>query len=308
MLERVTQAVSGSTPAPDVTVTRAGPAAFVRPRVSGKFLFVGDDKFWIRGTTYGTFGPDEHGFEYPAPGTVEADFRAMAENGLNSVRVYTVPPRWLLDAAERHGLRVMVGLPWEQHVTFLDGRQSANDIVQRLRSKVHQCKGHPAILSYAIGNEIPSQIVRWHGARPIERFLKRLVEMVREADPGALVTYVNYPTTEYLDLSFVDFLSFNVYLESSETLTAYLARLQNIAGERPLVMAEIGLDSRRNGEERQASTLDWQIRTCFDAGCAGAFIFAWTDEWHRGGHAIDDWDFGLTSRDRVAKPALAAVR
>ena len=30
-------------------------------------------------------------------------------------------------------------------------------------------------------------------------------------------------------------------------LEAYLARLQNLAGDRPLVMAEIGLDSRRNG-------------------------------------------------------------
>jgi hypothetical protein len=51
-------------------------------------------------------------------------------------------------------------------------------------------------------------------------------------------------------------------------------------------MAEIGLDSRRNGEERQAEVLDWQVRTAFAAGCAGAFVFAWTDEWHRGGYDI----------------------
>ena len=34
---------------------------------------------------------------------------------------------------------------------------------------------------------------------------------------------------------------------------------------------------------------------------------AWTDEWHRGGSEILDWDFGLTGRDRRPKPALAAV-
>jgi GT2 family glycosyltransferase len=68
------------------------------------------------------------------------------------------------------------------------------------------------------------------------------------------------------------------------------------------------LDSRRHGEETQARTLSWQIRTSLAAGCAGAFVFAWTDEWHRGGHDIDDWDFGLTGRDRRPKPALAEVR
>src|SRR5436309_4893603 len=25
------------------------------------------------------------------------------------------------------------------------------------------------------------------------------------------------------------------------------------------------------------------------AGCAGVFVFAWTDEWHRGGYDIADW-------------------
>ena len=102
-------------------------------------------------------------------------------------------------------------------------------------------------------------------------------------------------------LPFVDFVAFNVYLESREQLAAYLARLQNLAGERPLLLAEVGLDSRRNGEEAQAATLKWQIETIFEGGCAGAFVFAWTDEWHRGGYDIEDWDFGLTTRDRRAK-------
>src|SRR5439155_20222078 len=46
----------------------------------------------------------------------------------------------------------------------------------------------------------------------------------------------------------------------------------------------------------------------FAGGCAGAFVFAWTDEWHRGGHDIRDWCFGLTRHDRTHKPALETVR
>ena len=276
--------------------------------VRGKFLFAGTHKVWVRGVTYGTFAPNEHGDQYPPAAEVERDFALMVANGINTVRVYTPPPRWLLDAALGHGLRVMIGLPWEQHVAFLAEAATARDIVQRVREQVRSSAGHPAVLCYAVGNEIPGSIVRWHGREHVERFIRWLYDAVKQEDRAALVTYVNFPTTEYLQLPFLDFVCFNVYLESEERLSAYLARLQNQAGERPLVLAELGLDSRRNGEETQAASLAWQLRTTFAEGCAGAFVFGWTDEWHRGGFDIDDWDFGLTRRDRQAKPALAAIR
>jgi O-antigen biosynthesis protein len=283
-------------------------ALATRPHVRGKFLYVGNRKLYLRGVTYGTFRPDEQGSEYGDERTVERDFEQMSAAGLNAVRTYTVPPSWLLDLAQRHGLYVMVGVPWEQHVAFLDDPGRADSIEQRVRESVRACAGHPAILCYTIGNEIPAPIVRWHGRRRIEAFLERLYCAAKSEDPQGLVSYVNYPSTEYLQLPFLDLLCFNVFLEQRDRLEAYLARLQNVAEDRPLVMAEVGLDSRRHGEDEQAATLGWQISTSFAAGCAGAFIFAWTDEWHRGGHDIQDWDFGLTDRARRPKPALAAVR
>ena len=231
----------------------------------------------------------------------------MAAHGFNAVRLYTVPPRWLLDVAQRHGLGVMIGLPWEQHVAFLDNVRLARSIEEGMRAGVAACLGHPAVLCYSIGNEIPSSIVRWHGRHRVERYLEQLYRAVKAEDPHALVTYVNYPGTEYLQLPFLDIVSFNVYLESLGQFAPYLERLQNIAGERPLIVAEVGLDSQRNGEDVQADTLNWQVRTSFATGCAGTFVFAWTDEWYRGESEIEDWDFGLTHRDRCPKPALAAV-
>ena len=278
-----------------------------RPRVRGKFIFVGDDKLYIRGVTYGPFRPDESGSEYHQPEDVDRDFALMAANGINAVRTYTVPPRWLLDLANAHGLWVMVGIPWEQHITFLDDRERLVSIEEKVRTGVRACGSHPAVLCYAIGNEIPAPIVRWHGQGRVQKFLERLYRAAKAEDPDGLVTYVNYPTTEYLLLPFVDLVCFNVYLERQEPLEAYLARLHNLAGERPLIMGEIGLDSRRNGLDTQASALDWQVRTAFAAGTSGAFVFAWTDEWHRGGYDIEDWDFGLVTRDRQPKPALAAI-
>src|SRR3954447_7406261 len=279
-----------------------------RPRVAGKFIFVGNEKLYLRGVTYGTFAPDANGDQYGTPAQVESDFAAMAASGINSVRTYTVPPRWLLDAAQLHGLYVMVGLPWEQHVAFLDTRKRRRSIENHVREGVRACAGHPALLAFTVGNEIPSPVVRWHGRRKVERFLERLYRAVKDEDAGALVTYVNYPSTEYVDVSFADFVCFNVYLEQRDRLEAYLARLQTLAGDRPLVMGEIGLDSARNGEQAQAETLAWQVCTAFAEGCAGAFVFAWTDEWHRGGYEVEDWDFGLTDRERRPKAALTALR
>src|SRR5207237_2897690 len=138
------------------------------------------------------------------------DFATMAAAGINTVRTYTVPPRWLLDAAADAGLYVMVGLPWEQHVAFLDGRARRRSIEARVRAGVRACAGHPAVLGYAIGNEIPAPIVRWYGARPVRRFLERLYRAAKAEDPAGLVTYVNYPSTGYLELPFIDFVCFHV--------------------------------------------------------------------------------------------------
>jgi GT2 family glycosyltransferase len=283
------------------------PRFSTRLRARGKFLFDGHEKFYVRGVTYGPFRPVD-GSEYGNPASVESDFDEMSRNGVNTIRTYTVPPRWLLDAAERHGLRVLVGLPWEQHVTFLDTGARRRGIEEKVRAGVRAVAGHAAVLGYTIGNEIPASIVRWHGRRRVERFLERLYRIAKAEDPESAVTYVNFPPTEYLQLPFVDFVCFNVYLENPDRLESYIARLQNIAGDQPLVLAEIGLDSQRNGQDTQALSLDWQVRAVFAGGGAGAFVFSWTDEWHRGGHDIEDWDFGLTDRDRNPKPSLTAIR
>jgi GT2 family glycosyltransferase len=306
----MSQAAAGLTAAAALTLARADaePPFDARPRAGGKFLFAGDAKLWVRGVTYGTFAPRPDGDDYPGDAQLARDFAAMRAHGINALRCYTVPPRRLLDAAARAGLRVMVGLPWEQHVAFLDDAGRADDIERRVRAGVRRCAGHPAVLCYAIGNEIPASIVRWHGRRRVERFLERLYRAAKAEDPSSLVTYVNFPTTEHLQLPFLDLVCFNVYLEAKDRLEAYLARLQNLAGEKPLLMAEIGLDSRRNGLEKQAESLEWQVRSAFASGCAGTFAFAWTDEWHRGGHDIEDWDFGLVARDRSPKPALGALQ
>ena len=159
-----------------------------RPSVRGKFLWAGGEKLLVRGVTYGTFRPDAVGDEYPPQATVERDFAAMAAQGLNTVRTYTAPPPRVLDAAGRHGLWLLAGLGAERLVGHVNDRGGEALVADSIRRQVAACSGAPAILGYAVGNEIPASIVRWFGPRRVERLIGRLAGIVRAADPGALVT------------------------------------------------------------------------------------------------------------------------
>lgn len=279
-----------------------------RPVAAGKFITVAGTKLYLRGVTYGAFAPAADGLPFPPRDVVAADLAKMAEAGVNAVRVYDAPPVWLLDLAAEAGLWVMVGLAWDQRTAKLGSRGQRRTIERSVRAGVRAVAGHRAILAYSVGNEIPPSIIRWHGHRFLEAFIGRLAAIVREEDPGALVSYANYLTTDFLRLPTLDFVSFNVHLEDPERHESYLARLQSLAGDRPLVVTEIGLDSKRHGTDEQAASIGWQIPSVFRGGAAGAFVFAWTDDWYRDGHAIDDWDFGMTDRERSPKPALDAMR
>jgi GT2 family glycosyltransferase len=281
------------------------PAA--RVRTAGKFFIADQKKFFLKGVTYGPFNPIWHGSDYHAPATVEHDFSMMAAHGINAVRTYTAPPRWLLDIAARQGIGVMAGIPWTQHVAFLDHKEHIQHSYRLVHDAMDRLGAHPALLAIAVGNEIPAQVVRWYGHRRIEKHLEKLARIVKQEDPATLVTYANYPTTEYLELPFLDFVSFNVYLDAPDRFDAYLPRLQNLAGERPLILSEIGVDSVRHGKPAQAEMLVQKINAVFAGGAAGMFTFSWTDEWFRNGCEIGEWKFGLVDRHRKPRVALDAV-
>src|SRR4029077_6160727 len=122
------------------------------------------EKFWVKGVTYGAFRPDSEKREYQDLGKLHRDFAQMVAAGINTVRIpHTMPPRHLLDIALKHRLRVMVGLSAEQYAGYLIDTKKAPDIESEIRKKVRTCAGHPALLCYALGNEIPAQLVRWIG-------------------------------------------------------------------------------------------------------------------------------------------------
>ncbi len=279
-----------------------------RPRARGKFLFRGSEKIFLRGVTYGPFALGSHGDQFPERDMVRRDFALMRDLGVNCFRTFTPPPEWVLDLAEDNSLGVLVGLPWTQHVCFLDEPEVIKDIRAQVTAGAESCAQHPAVFALLIGNEIPPDIVRWHRPDRLRSFLRGLYDLVKTVAPDVLVTYANFPPTEYLDLDFLDVIAFNVYLHRETDFRRYLSRLQNLAKDKPLVLTEFGIDSLRQGSAEQAQILSWQVRAAFESGVAGTFIFSWTDEWFTGGFHVEDWAFGLVNRERHKKPSYHAVQ
>jgi O-antigen biosynthesis protein len=304
----VAQRVSEGSSAPPASMIGATTVSRERPRAAGKFLYLGTEKFFVRGAAYGAFPPNSRGDQFPEPADVERDFAMMRSAGMNTILTYTVPPASLLDQAHRHGIRAITTIPWMEYVCFLEDRAVRADIRRQVREAVASHRGHPGMMLYCIGKEIPPSIVRWYGKTKTEQFLRDLYNVAKDEDPDCLVTYTNFPTTEYLDLSFVDVFTFNVYLHRRAEFCRYLAHLQHLAGELPFVLTEFGMCSLRHGRDRQAEFLRWQLEEIFDHGLAGGVWFGWTDPFFQDGTLVTEWGFGLVDAERRPKPAYEAAR
>jgi O-antigen biosynthesis protein len=276
--------------------------------VDGKFFRIGTEKFFPKGVTYGPFAPNEEGEMFPSRQRAAADFKLIQQLGCNLIRVYYVPPRWLLDLAAEHGLKIFIDIPWPKHLCFRESYEVWEEAREAVRHAVRNCKGHPAVFAYSVVNEISAEIVRWTGAEKVAECIDQLVDGAKSIDPACLCTFCSFPPTEFLQPKNIDFSCFNVYLHGRKEFESYLLRLQSIAGEKPIVFGEFGIDSIREGEERKCEILSWQIETAFRRGFAGTIIFSFTDDWFRGGQKIADWGFGLTNSERVPKSSYETVR
>jgi glycosyltransferase involved in cell wall biosynthesis len=299
------------TPVVSASATAPPPSAGARIRVDGKFFACAAERFPFRGVTYGTFRRREDGALFPDSATIASDFEQIAAAGFTVVRTYTPPSPDLLDHAASAGLRVMAGAFFEDWRYSLgrsrrEWRQMAHTARAHVRRTARALAGNPAVAALVVGNEVPADVVRWVGPRAVGRLLGELVEVARDQDPELLLTYGNYPSTEYLDLPNLDFVTFNVFLEREADFRSYLARLHNLAGDRPVVLGEIGLDAGQ-GEQAQAEALDWQLRAALERGIAGTCVFSWTDEWWVADQRVEGWRFGLTDPGRRPRPALAVA-
>ena len=221
-------------------------------KAHGKAIFRGDKKLHIRGVTYGTFRPDDDGGDFPPP---EAVARGLRRHGgaRRQRRPHLHGPAPLAARPRRRARPPGHGRPALGAARHLPRRPRprARRSSERSARRCASCAGHPAVLCYAIGNEIPASIVRWHGRQPD----RALPASGSTTPPRRRTRARSSPTSTTRAPSTSSCRSSTSSASTSSSspgpqFESYLARLQNIAGDRPLLVTETGLDSRRNGEER----------------------------------------------------------
>ncbi len=249
------------------------------------------------------YGPFPGGW----PESFAPDFSRIVAAGFNAIRIYEMPHSNLLDSAAEYGLKVFGGLQWGQTADFLRSPAIYSAAKISLTNSLGKVGRHPAFAGVYVGNEIPKDLARWMGALKVRQAIEELIDLGKQLAPHLLFAYGNFPSTEYLEPENADFTAFNVYLENENSFRSYLKRLHHIAGDRPLVISEFGLDSLRNGAERQAETLSWGLQTAHQEETAGLTVYAWSDRWWNAGMEVLDWEFGLLDRNGNAKQALAAI-
>ena len=279
-----------------------------RVEAAGKFLRLADGTaHFVRGVSYGPFKPNSRGEPFPEDERLATDLRHISGLGFNTVRLYEPPTDAVLREVETLGLRLIVGIPWSEHVDFLANRPLCHEIGAQVAAISTRLRDHACVTALLVGNEIEKTLVRWMKPRRVRAFIEKLIAIARSNAPQTLISYATYPSTGYLVPRNADFLAVNVYLESAEAFGACLARWQNLAVNQPLLITEFGLDVATHGPARQAEVMRWQNECLLSGGCAGGVWFAYTDEWHRG-REVTEWQFGLVDRERSERPACEVQR
>src|SRR6476646_9167430 len=103
-----------------------------RVTVDGKFFRLGEKKFYLKGVSYGPFAPTGEG-NFASREQTEKDFAQICELEANLVRVYYVPPRWFLDLAAEFGLKLLIDIPWNKHLCFLDSETLKENAREAIR-------------------------------------------------------------------------------------------------------------------------------------------------------------------------------
>lgn len=115
-----------------------------------------------------------------------AEFDLMVEAGINMARVYSVNnlSGGILDKAQELGIKIVVGI-WlnkeSAQFNYRDNPERVQEQFNRIVEEVNQYKGHPAILAWAIGNEVDP--VTAVSPEHIYRAMNDIARYIHEVDP-----------------------------------------------------------------------------------------------------------------------------
>ncbi|RYZ46248.1 MAG: hypothetical protein EOO72_02440 [Myxococcaceae bacterium] len=136
------------------------------------------------------------------PANFDQDCARLSAVGVNTLRTWGTGEETaaLLDAAHKHGLRVLVGLwlrpgrPGMENDDAFDYVRDAKGREAQLQAtlkQVRRFKNHPAVLAWGLGNEVILNSPDDASKVAYARFLEKVVRAVKKADAGHPVLSVD---------------------------------------------------------------------------------------------------------------------
>ncbi|MEM8893319.1 MAG: glycoside hydrolase family 2 TIM barrel-domain containing protein, partial [Bacteroidota bacterium] len=151
---------------PTTTITKSE----IRLTDEGYRIFLNDEPFYVLGAGLGS-------------GSIES----LARHGANSFRTWGLDNgKALLDEAEKHGLKVMMGI-WvahERHGFNYNDKKAVKKQYEDIKKQVLALKDHPALMLWGVGNEVNLESKNpkvWDAVNDISK-------MIHEVDPNHLTT------------------------------------------------------------------------------------------------------------------------
>ncbi|WP_040395686.1 glycoside hydrolase family 2 TIM barrel-domain containing protein [Aromatoleum toluclasticum] len=224
-----------------------------------------------------------------------AALEKLAAAGAGVVRVYGESDAWVLDAARRHGLRVVMGVS----VAYPLDAGALHAQEQAVRNFVERHRKHPALLAWGVGNEVEAGAT---DPLPAWREIDRLAGIIKAIDPAhpTLMVAVDGELERLKQLAAccanIDLLGINAYAGAAFTLPQ---RLRDAGITKPVIVSELGpLGQWQAGtkpwgapleptsSEKAAFFRDVLAFLRTQPQIAGAFPFLWgakqeqTETWH----------------------------
>ncbi|TCT05564.1 glycoside hydrolase family 2 TIM barrel-domain containing protein [Aquabacter spiritensis] len=168
----------------------------------------------------------------------------LRATGATVLRTYGEEPGEILDAAQRAGLKVIVGFWLEHPRRGFDyaSRPAVEAQLVNLRRMIDRYRNHPAVLAWGIGNEVETELSPAE-AQAVWPAIEEAARLAKSLDPSHPVMAVLADTGEAKVAAIrqmapsIDVLGLNAYGDSLPTLVAR-ARGQGWTG--PIIVTELG--------------------------------------------------------------------
>ncbi|MCH2215110.1 MAG: hypothetical protein MK086_08075 [Flavobacteriales bacterium] len=287
---------------------------------NGKWLVENNgEPFPIKGATFG-FDADTANYD--------KHFRELQWMGVNSIRTWgtTSSTPLLLDAAHRHGIKVMLGI-WMRHgrpgmeaddsFDYLTDTAGKTKMYEDALETVEKYKDHPALLMWGIGNEVYLNMATDDEKKVYSKLLEKICKKIQKLDPNHPVASVEAWTfgikwwEKYVPS--LDVYGINTYGGGASVIDQELIKL---GAKKPYVITEYGvmgewdIQKDKNGVVPEPSDQekfnaivngynDW-IKPKLT--CLGVYVFHYSDDFTH----LSPWLF--THVDGKKRPQYWAIR